>query len=59
MAYLPNKEISDLAKEINKNGKTVKITPKKLLDHFGTSRRTTHVKWWIDKGLRELKVKTI
>lgn len=58
MAYLPNKEITDLAKSINKNGKAVKITPKKLIEHFGTTRRKTHVKWWIDKGLRELKVKT-
>lgn len=58
MAYLPDKEITELAKQINKNGKAVKITPKKLLEHFGTSRRKTHVKWWIDKGLRELKLKT-
>ena len=58
MAYLPDKGITELAKQINENGKAIKITPKKLLEHFGTSRRKTHVKWWIDKGLRELKLKT-
>lgn len=58
MGYLPDKELTDLAKEINKSGKTVKTTPKKLLDHFGTTRRKTHVKWWIDKALKELKIRT-
>lgn len=59
MAYLPDNEITEIAKEINKKGgKPVTMSPKKLLEHFGTSRRKTHVKWWIDKGLRELKLKT-
>lgn len=58
MAYLPDSELKELAKKVNSTGNVVKTTPKKLLEHFNTSRRKTHVKWWIDKGLRELKIRT-
>lgn len=58
MAYLPDDDLKKLAKQINKDGKPVKMSPKDLLNHFGTSRRKTHVKWWIDKGLKDLNIQT-
>lgn len=59
MAYLPDDQLKKLAKQINRDGKAIKTTPKDLLNHFGTSRRKTHVKWWIDKALKDLKIQTV
>ena len=58
MVYLPDEDFKKIAKQINRDGKPVKMSPKDLLNHFGTSRRKTHVKWWIDKGLEDLKLQT-
>jgi len=58
MAYLPDEELIQLAKTIREVGTPIPITPKKLLEHFGVVRRKTHVKWWVDKALSELKIKT-
>jgi len=57
-SYFPDDELINIAREIIKTGKSHKLTPKKLLEHFGTTRRKTHVVWWIDKGLDDLGIRS-
>jgi predicted transcriptional regulator len=59
MGYLPDDELKEIAKKINKTGTPVEIEVYKFLDHFKVTRRKTHVKWWIDKALKDLKIKTV
>lgn len=59
MAYLPDEEFKKIAEAVVETGNPHKMSPKKLLEHFGTTRRKIHVKWWVDKGLTELEVETV
>lgn len=59
MAYLPNEEFKKIIKTIQKDGKSIKMTPKKLISYFGVTSRRSNVIWWVDRALKENNLITI
>lgn len=59
MAYLPNNEFKELVKVVSKEGKAMKMTPKKLISYFGVSSRSSNVVWWVDRALKENNLITV
>lgn len=53
MAYIADKRLNEIAKEIKEEKKSATFTVRDFLNHFGVSRRKRHVRWWIDKWLTE------
>lgn len=59
MAYEPSSEFLQIMEEVKSSGRPFKLTPRELLEYFGTSKRKVHVRTSIDRALQANGVKTV